>query len=185
MANVEALFAQFAALYGARFAQMWKGTDLSVVKTTWAEALSGFTVREVRTGLESCQARPWPPTLPEFLLLCRPTPDFEKTFAEAQEQVSKRQSGEDKWSGKVVYWTAVEFGFYDLRSTTWDRAKGKWSRIFTENLSRENGLPDIPDNHQALPAPGKAMTDNETARSKLAGIKAMLRRKKMEGARVS
>ena len=184
LANVEALFSQFAALYGARFAQMWKGTDLSVVKTTWSEALSGFTVREVRTGLESCRARPWPPTLPEFLLLCRPTPDFEKTFAEAQEQISKRQSGEDKWSSKVVYWTAVEFGFFDLRSTTWDRAKGKWSRIFTENLSRENGLPNIPDYRQALPAPGKALTDNDTARAKLADIKAMLRRNHLQ-ARVS
>lgn len=131
--------------------------------------------------------RPWPPTLPEFLLLCRPTPDFEKTFAEAQEQVSKRQSGKDIWSSKVVYWTAVEFGFFDLRSATWDRAKGKWSRVFAENLSRENSLPDIPDYHEALPAPGQALTDTATARAKLADIKTMLERKRVQrqGMRVS
>lgn len=183
--NVEALFAKFSAMYGTRFAQMWKGTDLSVVKTTWADALSGLTVREVRTGLDACKIRPWPPTLPEFLSLCRPTPDFEKTFAEAQEQVSKRMSGEDVWSSKAVYWTAVEFGFFDLRSTTWDMAKGKWSRIFAKNLSRENGLPDIPDYRQALPAPGTALTDNDTARAKLADIKAILERKQVQGAMVS
>lgn len=183
--NIEALFAKFSAMYGTRFAQMWKGTDLSVVKTTWADALSGLTVREVRTGLDACKMRPWPPTLPEFLSLCRPTPDFEKTFAEAQEQVSKRMSGEDVWSSKAVYWTAVEFGFFDLRSTTWDMAKGKWSRIFAKNLSRENGLPDIPDYRQALPAPGTALTDNDTARAKLADIKAILERKQVQGAMVS
>lgn len=183
--NVEALFAKFSAMYGTRFAQMWKGTDLSVVKTTWADALSGLTVREVRTGLEACKMRPWPPNLPEFLSLCRPTPDFDKTFAEAQEQVSKRMSGEDVWSSKAVYWTAVEFGFFDLRSTTWDMAKGKWSRIFAKNLSRENGLPDIPDYRQALPAPGTALTDNDTARAKLADIKAILERKQVQGAMVS
>lgn len=160
---------------------MWKGTDLSVVKTTWAEALSGFTVREVRTGLESCRVRPWPPTLPEFLLLCRPTPDFEKTFAEAQEQVSKRQSGEDKWSSKVVYWAAVEFGFHDLRSMSWATAKTRWTRICSEKWAQEDSLPDIPAARQALPAPGKALTDNDTARAKLADIKVMLRRNRLRG----
>ena len=68
---------------------------------------------------------------------------------------------------------------------TWDMAKGKWSRIFAKNLSRENGLPDIPDYRQALPAPGTALTDNDTARAKLADIKAILERKQVQGAMVS
>ena len=113
--------------------------------------------------------------------MCRPDPDFERAFSEAQEQVSKRQFGEDVWSSKAVYWAAVEFGFHDLRSTTWDRAKGKWSRIFSENLSHETGLPDIPDYCQVLLAPGQALTDMTTARAKLADIKAMLERKQVQG----
>ena len=175
--NVEALFAKFAALYGARFAQMWKGTDLSVVKVTWADALSGLTVREVRTGLEACKMRPWPPTLPEFLLMCRPDQDFEKAFAEAQEQVCKRQSGKDVWSKKAVYWTAVEFGFFDLRCSSWESAKKKWSRIFSANLSRDDELPDVPEFRHALPAPGESVTDRKTALEKLAELKRRLSQK--------
>jgi hypothetical protein len=180
LANVEALFAQFEALYGARFAQMWKGTDLSVVKTTWGKALSGFTVREVKAGLLACRTKPWPPTLPEFLVLCRPSPDFEKSFAEAQEQVSKRQFGKDKWSSKALYWTAVEFGFYDLRSMSWPVAKNRWSRILVEKLAKENDLPEIPLPVQALPAPGKSETNIDVAKAHLAGIKRMIRNNKMK-----
>lgn len=153
---------------------MWKGTDVAGVKTAWAEALSGYRVGEVKAGLAACRSKPWPPTLPEFLMLCRPSPDVEKAFAEAQEQVSRRQFGEDKWSSKALYWSAVEFGFHDLRSMAWATAKNRWSRILVEKLAKEAELPEIPLPVQALPAPGRGETDTETARRLLAGLRAMI-----------
>ncbi len=180
MANIEALFGKFAALYGTRFAQMWRGTNLAEVKTEWAEALSGYKMGEVKAGLLACREKPWPPTLGEFLALCRPTPDVEKAFVEAQEQVSRREFGEDRWTSKAVYWAAVEFGFYDLRSMSWASAKNRWSRILVEKLSKEDELPPVPLPLQALPAPGKGETDTETARAHLAGLKAIIRGAKRE-----
>ena len=177
--SVEALFSEFAALYGTRFADMWKHSNLDLVMRSWANALSGYKVGEVKAGLLACRAKPWPPTLPEFLALCRPTPDFERSFAEAQEQVSKRQFGEDVWTSKALYWTAVEFGFYDLRSLSWAQAKNRWSRILVEKVAKENDLPEIPLPVQALPVPGKSETDIETAKANLSNLKELLRNRKM------
>ena len=173
--NIELLFERFEKLYGTRFTDMWS-TDPAGVKRAWADALAGYSVGEVKAGLLACRTKPWPPTLPEFLLLCRPGPDFERTFVEAQEQVSRRQFCEDKWSSKAIYWTAVEFGFYDLRSLSWAQAKNRWSRILVEKVAKENDLPEIPLPRQALPEPGKSETDIETAKRKLANIKHYLGR---------
>ena len=159
---------------------MWKHSNLDLVMRSWGDALSGYKVGEVKAGLRACRTRPWPPTLGEFLALCRPAPDFERSFAEAQEQVSRRSFGEDRWSSKAVYWTAVEFGFYDLRSTSWVQAINRWSRILVEKLAHEDDLPAIPLPLQALVAPGKGETDTETARAHLASIKAMIRGNKLQ-----
>ena len=172
---VEALFAEFAALYGARFADMWKHSNLSLVMQSWANALSGYKVGEVKAGLLACREKPWPPTLPEFLMLCRPSPDMEKAFADAQEQVSKRAFGEDVWYDKALYWTAVEFGFYDLRSMSWPMAKNRWSRIWAEKRQLEASLPPVPAAREVLAAPGKTLTDRETARRYLAELKRLVR----------
>ena len=174
--NIEQLFERFEKLYGTRFTDMWSN-DPAGVKRAWTDALAGYSVGEVKAGLAACRTKPWPPTLPEFLLLCRPAPDFERTFVEAQEQVSKRQFGEDKWSNKAIYWTAVEFGFHDLRAMSWTQAKNRWSRIYVEKLAKEESLPEVPLPRQVLPAPGKGETDAETAKRRLADIKNFLGRR--------
>ena len=173
--NIERLFERFEKLYGTRFTDMWSN-DPAGVKRAWAAELAGYTTDEVRAGLSACKTRPWPPTLPEFLLLCRPAPDYEKLFAEAQVQISRRERGEDEWTSKSVYWAAVEFGFHDLRSMSWATAKTRWTRICCEKRAQENSLPDIPAARQALPAPGKSETDRETAKAHLANIKHYLGR---------
>ena len=173
--RVEALFSEFEALYGSRFADMWRHTDVSHVKAMWAKALAGLTVAEIRAGLAGCGRRHWPPSLPEFVSLCRPEPDPERAFAFAQEQVSRRPCGEDVWPEKALYWAAVAFGFYDLRSMSWPQAKNRWSRIWLEKRQMEATLPPVPVAREALPAPGKNLTDRETARRYLAELKRLVR----------
>lgn len=70
---IERLFNRLSALYGSKFADLWRGTDLENVKRTWAEKLGGFADRPeiIRYALDACDDRPWPPTLPEFIGLCR------------------------------------------------------------------------------------------------------------------
>ncbi|WP_288637159.1 hypothetical protein [uncultured Oxalobacter sp.] len=171
VAGVEALFSEFEALYGVRFADMWRGTDIAYVKSLWAKALSGLTVREVRFGLDQCRFKPWPPSLPEFLGLCRPPPDPEKAFVAAQGLVSCRQYGEDVWPDKALYWTAVEFGFFDLRSMSWQLAKNRWSRLWLEKRAMEAVLPPVPKSSLKLVSPGQSLTDSVTAKKHLARLK--------------
>lgn len=175
LAGVEALFSEFEALYGSRFADMWRHTDVAHVKSLWAKALAGLTGREIRAGLAACGSRPWPPSLPEFMTLCRPEADAEKAFALAQEQVSRRSAGEDVWPDRAVYWAAVAFGFYDLRSMSWATAKNRWSRVWAEKRQMEAELPPVPVAREALASPGKNLTDRETARQRLAELKRLVR----------
>lgn len=71
---IERLFARFEAMYGARFADAWKGCDLKNVKVVWAESLGTYSRDELAAGVAGCMAKDWPPTLPEFLRLCRQPP---------------------------------------------------------------------------------------------------------------
>ncbi|EEO27837.1 hypothetical protein [Oxalobacter paraformigenes] len=175
LAEVEALFSEFEALYGSRFADMWRHTDVARVKSLWAKALAGLTGREIRAGLAGCGSRPWPPSLPEFLTLCRPEADAERAFSLAQELVSRRFSGEDVWPDRALYWAAVAFGFYDLRSMSWAAAKNRWSRIWAGKRQMEAELPPVPVAREALASPGRNLTDRETARRRLGELKRLLR----------
>lgn len=68
---IERLFSRLAALYGAAFGRQWQGTNLADVKAVWAEKLGGFTASNIASALQSCDERPYPPNLPEFIELCR------------------------------------------------------------------------------------------------------------------
>lgn len=175
IAVIESLFSEFEALYGGRFADMWQGTDIAYVKSLWAKALSGLSMAEIREGLDQCRFKPWPPSLPEFLGLCRPAPDPEKAFVLAQDLVWRRQYGEDVWPDKALYWTAVEFGFYDLRSMSWPLAKNRFRRIWLEKRDMEAVLPPVPVASLTLVAPGKSLTDTATAKRHLARLKRLMK----------
>jgi hypothetical protein len=62
-----------AALYGSKFADLWRGTDAAAVRRMWAEKLGGFHDKPeaIKSALDALDERPFPPTLPEFIGLCR------------------------------------------------------------------------------------------------------------------
>lgn len=68
---IERLFSRFAALYGSAFGRQWEGTNLAEVKFVWAEKLGGFNAHHIGEALKTCDERPYPPNLPEFIELCR------------------------------------------------------------------------------------------------------------------
>lgn len=70
---VSRIFERLEGLYGARFHDLWKGTNPENVKATWAEKLAGFAGRPdaLKAALDACDDKPWPPTLPDFLGFCR------------------------------------------------------------------------------------------------------------------
>jgi len=101
---VERIFQRMQGLYGSLWVDRWRSGEtverngrqfdrgLLNAKATWAQEMGGFADQPERIAraLESCRHRNMPPTLPEFLSLCRdqvaeqtvslppPTPDAER-----------------------------------------------------------------------------------------------------------
>jgi hypothetical protein len=71
--GIDRLFAYMETLYGAKFADLWRGTDIAKVKLVWEQKLAPFSEIKgcMRQALAALDERPFPPTLPEFIALCR------------------------------------------------------------------------------------------------------------------
>lgn len=68
---IEALFSKMAAFYGSRFASMWNGVNVGEVQRAWAIELGKLSRDQLKAGSDNLTALPKPPTLPEFVSLCR------------------------------------------------------------------------------------------------------------------
>ena len=161
---IDRLFERMSAYYGSRFADAWRGTDAAVVKRVWAEALGGYTADEMRRGVSALNGCQWPPTLPEFLKLCRPPIDPKADWIEACEQMRIRLLGkqEDRWSRPEVYWAAVKIGSHDLNTLAWDSVKTRWQAAL------ENAKSDpVPEYRAQLPQPGHTETNRIEAEKRV------------------
>lgn len=67
-------FAKLRATWGTRFLALWRGADMNEVLSTWDDALSRVDPERIQRALIDCQNAENPPTLPEFLRLCRAQP---------------------------------------------------------------------------------------------------------------
>jgi hypothetical protein len=70
---VEALFSKMSAFYGSRFADMWRGSNVSEVQKAWAIELGKLSSAQLKAGVDALTAFSKPPTLPEFLDHCKRT----------------------------------------------------------------------------------------------------------------
>lgn len=166
---IDKLFQRLAGMYGAKWLDLWRGTDLASVKAIWAEDLAGYSGEEIKRGLNSCKSRTFPPTLPEFLTLCRPPLNPENAFHEAITQLAKRKEGHDKWSHKAIYWAAQAIGSSDMLNSNWSGIGKRWMAVLNEMLAEQN-LPEIPAFAVELPPPGKTSVDPEEAKSRIAAV---------------
>lgn len=68
-AIVDRLFQRLAAMYGAKWLDLWAGVPIEAVKAEWSRALHGHDVEAVRLALEHLvtAGNPFPPTMPEFV----------------------------------------------------------------------------------------------------------------------
>lgn len=158
----ERLLDRMAAMYGQKFTDQWRGVDPAYLKSVWSEELSGYTVDEIKQGFAACKSRQWPPTLPEFMVLCRPPIDPETAFCEAAREIARRATNQDKWSHPAIYWAAVQMGV-DLTNHPYATIKNRWSRILAAEISKGSWDP-IPRRVEALVAPGQTITPPEIAR---------------------
>lgn len=68
---VAALFSKMTAFYGAKFADQWRGAKVEEVQKVWGVELFKLTREQLKAGSDSLTALPKPPTLPEFITLCK------------------------------------------------------------------------------------------------------------------
>lgn len=71
---VDRLFARFIAFYGSqKVGTMWVDAGMDEVKAVWAEQLGRFEAASIAGALQRLVdgGSQWPPTLPEFVELCR------------------------------------------------------------------------------------------------------------------
>jgi hypothetical protein len=171
---IDRIFVRLSGMYGNRFNDMWSGCAIAEVKSTWADGLSGYSVEEIRRGLAECMKLDWPPTLPQFLKLCRPAMDYESAYAEACEQINRRRYGKDKWSHPAIFWAAAELGS-DLTSFRYGDIKGRWRNALDAAL-HDVGAGSRGD----VPAPAPALPETlpcskEEAAANLQRLKEMIK----------
>lgn len=84
---IDRLFDRLEAAYGSKWLNMWGNTSLLNVKSLWAEKLAGFAgnPKALAYALDCLDEHPFPPTLPEFLSLCRKAPKPEMAALPAPE----------------------------------------------------------------------------------------------------
>ena len=70
---MERLFARLSACYGNRMATMWGDCPRADIMDAWREGLRGVDPARVSDALARVHAEypEWPPTLGEFVALCR------------------------------------------------------------------------------------------------------------------
>ncbi|WP_088158799.1 hypothetical protein [Achromobacter xylosoxidans] len=165
------LIERMQALYGAKFSQQWEGIEPGRLAQVWAEELLGYTAEEIQRGLASCRGRTFPPTLPEFLGLCRPTLNPEAAYHEAVAGVSARSRGViGNWSHPGVYWAAVRVGQHDLLNMGWQAIRSRWEYALRDVMAQGKWDP-IPTPSLALVAPGGNVSTREEAQAFLQQIK--------------
>ena len=91
---IDRLFGHMAALYGSKFADLWGASDTASVKAMWAEKLAGFADSPgcIKAALSALDDRPLPPTLPEFLVLCR---NAAKRIGDGVQALPHKLTGDD------------------------------------------------------------------------------------------
>lgn len=178
-AFVERIFQRMEDRYGALWADRYGAFPRDRVMRTWAEDMADLSRDELVRGMTACKDRKFPPTLPEFREMCRPPMDAEAAYAEAVEQMRRREKGEDRWSHPAIFWAASNVGSFDMRNGTWGSIKSRWTKALQAELEKGH-WPEIPPRVPELPYHPTA-EDQERARQAARAAKEAVSAGKLNG----
>ena len=74
MRMIDALWNKMLVVYGSEWEKKFAGSPLEEVKGAWADELRGYTVEQIKYGLEMLGERP--PNLIQFKDLCKKAPQY-------------------------------------------------------------------------------------------------------------
>ena len=158
---VEHILHEMKMLFGNLFEKQWQDADFSEMTAFWERKLAGFNRDELRRGFKALETLKYPPTLPEFMQLCRPPIDPVKAYYEAVKGVQERRSGrKGQWSHPAIFWTAASMS-HDLLNLSYTSVKAAFEKRLSEELSKTSWQ-EIPDVSTPLPPP---KVDREKAKA--------------------
>lgn len=151
--------------YGDLWASRYGAFPRARVMRSWAEDLADMTPMEIIDGMTACRDLKFPPTLPEFRLLCRPD-RADELFSRAIRLVSMLVDERDYGGDSVLYWSIQRFGEHEVKAST-NAGGPRWRKVVSETTDewRRGLLPIIPERRdcEALPAPGHTSISREEA----------------------
>lgn len=168
---ISTLFEKMTTFYGSKFLDMWRGTDMSLLRRMWALELAQLTNAELKRGSSALIGRPFPPTLPEFVLLCRPKVNLDAALEEAMTQMTHRANGaQDTWTDPAFYWAAAKIGFWDMQQLPRDALLKRFAAALDD--VRRGPVPPVPPVPMQLAPPSGPAVDRATAEASHAKVKA-------------
>ncbi|WP_349609101.1 hypothetical protein [Cupriavidus sp. DF5525] len=168
---VDSLFARMSGMYGSKFADLWRGTDLPSVRRLWGKELASLSRDELRRGSDALLGRPFPPTLPEFVSLCRPGINVDAALYEAAQQLRLRAEGKDEWTNPAIYWAAMKVGEFDMLNLSHGALLKRFGAAL-DTVLRQDQIPDVPERLVALPAPGRGRASPERVEAAMREVRA-------------
>lgn len=148
---MEWLFGQLFGNYGSAFTSKYgsgamvngRDTGIENTKAVWRENIraNGLKLSDIKRGLAACGK--FVPTWPEFLELCRPTPNADAALIEAIAQLYARNQAKDVWSHPAIYWAAQKVGYYEMTTMTTSALKPRFSAALDE-VMRQEVVPPVP-----------------------------------------
>lgn len=160
---VEKLFERMQALYGNKFVDMWRDTNIDLVKQLWSEEMGKLSSDDLKRGYAALMARDWPPSLPEFVKMCKPSVDPTVAYYEAVNGMQARERGEKgQWSHPAIFWAAVQISAFDLKNQSYSQLKTRWEKTLQDQMDKGEWAA-VPEPMLALPEPGKSVMSAEHA----------------------
>lgn len=167
---IDSLFTRMIGMYGSKFADLWRGTDLQSVRRIWGTELATLSRAELKLGAESLRNRPFPPTLPEFVALCRPPVNYDAALYESARQIRLRIEGKDEWPNPAFYWAALKVGEFDMMNLGHAPLLRRFTAALDEVMRGE--IEPVPPRAIAIPAPGKTRAQPDRVHAEVAKAKA-------------
>lgn len=169
---IERLLLRLAALYGVKFNEAYASLPMANLTQLWAEELASFSLDELNRGINGCRLREWPPTLPEFMVLCRPRIHPEEAYHEALANLALRAQGQDaEWSHPAVFHAAMSLT-PDLQRQPWPHIKVRWCAALERHLANPH-CPSVPPPPQKLAKPA-TRPPNDQEKAAIAALRARI-----------
>lgn len=133
-------------MFGEKFQKQWNGISTDELVGFWASELKGYSEQELARGTEALRKLSYPPTLPEFLKLCRPPIDASKAYYEAVKGVQDRTNGKKgEWSHPAIFWATVGMA-HDLLNRPYSAIEKQWKAQLDKELEKTewDDIPEVP-----------------------------------------